>query len=95
MCTAWTVLTTTISKTLNIENTLPSLLQRESTFLLLSLRSWKRLILSSSHGVRVRVIIPAKKTLTVDICLTKRQVNLNRIEQRYQNYITVSVAGSV
>lgn len=37
---------------------LPSLLHLESTFLLFSFRSWKRLILSSSHGVRVRVIIP-------------------------------------
>lgn len=44
-----------------LKDSLPSLLQRESTFLLLSFRSWKRLILSSSHGVRVRVIIPERE----------------------------------
>lgn len=36
----------------------PSLLHRESTFRLLSLRSWNRLMLSRSHGPRLSVIIP-------------------------------------
>jgi hypothetical protein len=44
---------------------LPSLLHLESTFRRFSFRSWNKLILSSSHGVLVRVIIPANTNTTL------------------------------
>jgi hypothetical protein len=43
----------------------PSLLHLESTFRRFSFRSWNKLILSSSHGVLVRVIIPANTNTTL------------------------------
>lgn len=42
---------------------LPSLLHRESTLRRFSFRSWNRLIVSNSHGVFVRVIIPETQKL--------------------------------
>lgn len=40
---------------------LPSLLHRESTFLLFNLRSWNKLMFSISHGLLGRVIIPESR----------------------------------
>lgn len=46
----------------------PSLLHRESTFRLLSLRSWNRLMLSRSHGPRLSVIIPMVEVIVCSWC---------------------------
>lgn len=47
----------------------PSLLHRESTFRLFSFRSWKRLMLSRSHGPRLSVIIPIVEVMLCSRCV--------------------------